>query len=88
MSILGLLSMEVSAGSDPNMFANREIHYAENSSFATYPISLVAVILATLTTTSMAGSFTRGCAARDMQILMLIEDREATTENCATQCAP
>jgi hypothetical protein len=25
-----------------------------------------------------AGSFTRGCAARDLQILMLIEEREST----------
>jgi hypothetical protein len=39
----------------------------------------MAVILATLTTTATAGSFTRGCAARDMQILMLIEDREAAS---------
>jgi len=39
--------------------------------------SLAAVVLATLTTTATAGSFMRGCAARDMQILMLIEDRES-----------
>ena len=39
--------------------------------------SLAAVILAILTTTATAGSFTRGCAARDMQVLMLIEDRES-----------
>jgi hypothetical protein len=26
-----------------------------------------------------AGSFTRGCAARDLQILMLIEERENTS---------
>ena len=39
--------------------------------------SVMAVILATLTTTAAAGSFMRGCAARDMQILMLIEDRES-----------
>src|SRR5205814_9012669 len=37
-----------------------------------------AVILATLAATASAGSFTRGCAARDMQVLMLIEDRETT----------
>jgi hypothetical protein len=37
---------------------------------------LATVILATLTATATAG-FTRGCAARDMQILMLIEDRES-----------
>ena len=39
--------------------------------------SVAAVILVTLTTTASAGSFRRGCAARDMQILMLIEDRES-----------
>ena len=39
--------------------------------------SVAAVILVTLTTTATAGSFMRGCAARDMQILMLIEDRES-----------
>jgi hypothetical protein len=27
---------------------------------------------------TIAGSFTRGCAARDLQILMLIEEREET----------
>ena len=41
--------------------------------------AFMAVILATLTTTATAGSFTRGCAARDMQILMLIEDRETAS---------
>ena len=39
--------------------------------------ALAAVIVVTLTTTATAGSFMRGCAARDMQILMLIEDRES-----------
>ena len=39
--------------------------------------SLAAGVLATLTTTAPAGSFTRGCAARDMQTLMMIEDRES-----------
>ena len=39
---------------------------------------LMAAVLAALATTATAGSFTRGCAARDMQILMLIEDREST----------
>jgi len=29
-----------------------------------------------MTNSANAGSFTRGCAARDLQILMLIEDRE------------
>jgi hypothetical protein len=38
--------------------------------------AVTTVVLATLATTANAGSFTRGCAARDMQILMLIEGRE------------
>jgi hypothetical protein len=48
--------------------------------FFKHPVrwALTTVIVATLTTTATAGSFTRGCAARDMQILMLIEDRENT----------
>ena len=47
--------------------------------------SFMAVILATLTTTATAGSFTRGCAARDMQVLMLIEDRESNNTAPAEQ---
>jgi hypothetical protein len=39
---------------------------------------LATVILAALATTATAGAFTRGCAARDMQILMLIEHRESS----------
>jgi hypothetical protein len=39
--------------------------------------ALAAVILPTLITTATAGSFLRGCAARDTQILTLIEDRES-----------
>jgi hypothetical protein len=39
-------------------------------------LAVTSVILATLVTTATAGSFTRGCAARDMQVLMLIEERE------------
>jgi hypothetical protein len=31
-----------------------------------------------LTATATAGAFTRGCAARDMQILKMIEERENT----------
>ena len=46
---------------------------------------LAAVILATLTAAATAGSFMRGCAARDMQILMLIEDRESTRAVSADQ---
>ena len=39
--------------------------------------ALAAAYLGTLTTTATAGSFTRGCAARDRQVLMLIEERES-----------
>jgi len=38
--------------------------------------ALAVVCLATMMNSANAGSFTRGCAARDLQILMLIEDRE------------
>ena len=37
---------------------------------------LVSVGLCTMINNTTAGSFTRGCAARDLQILMLIEERE------------
>ena len=40
--------------------------------------TLTPIILAALTGTAAAGSFTRGCAARDMQVLMMIEERENT----------
>ena len=41
--------------------------------------ALTAAVLCTLIgSTASAGSFTRGCAARDMQLLMLIEEREST----------
>jgi hypothetical protein len=39
---------------------------------------LVSVCLYTMIHGTTAGSFTRGCAARDLQILMLIEEREDT----------
>ena len=37
---------------------------------------LASVCLCTMIDGTTAGSFTRGCAARDLQILMLIEERE------------
>src|SRR5207342_839872 len=37
----------------------------------------MAVYLGTMITSTIAGSFTRGCAARDLQILMLIEECES-----------
>jgi hypothetical protein len=39
--------------------------------------ALSAVCLSTMISNATAGSFTRGCAARDLQILMLIEERES-----------
>ena len=39
--------------------------------------SLAAGVLVAVTTIAHAGSFTRGCAARDMQTLMMIEDWES-----------
>jgi hypothetical protein len=41
--------------------------------------ALTALSLGTLTTPAAAGSFTRGCAARDMQVLMLIEEHESAS---------
>jgi hypothetical protein len=38
---------------------------------------LAAVCLGTVITNATAGSFTGGCAARDLQIFMLIEERES-----------
>ena len=42
--------------------------------------ALAAVHLGAMTSAATAGggSFTRGCAARDLQILKMIEDREST----------
>jgi hypothetical protein len=37
---------------------------------------LLCAFLCAMSNDTSAGSFTRGCAARDLQILMLIEDRE------------
>jgi hypothetical protein len=39
---------------------------------------LVLGCLCAMINSSTAGSFTRGCAARDLQILMVIEEREST----------
>jgi hypothetical protein len=38
--------------------------------------ALAAICLAAMTGSTSAGSFKLGCAARDIQILMLIEERE------------
>ena len=39
--------------------------------------ALAALCLGTTIDSTRAGSFTRGCAARDLQILRLIEERES-----------
>jgi hypothetical protein len=39
--------------------------------------ALAAACLGMMTSGTTAGSFTRGCAARDLQVLMLIEERES-----------
>ena len=41
-------------------------------------VAAAALCLGAMTAATAAGSFTRGCAARDLQILMLIEERENT----------
>jgi hypothetical protein len=43
----------------------------------TVTTGLVAMGFATMIEPAAAGAFTRGCAARDLQILMLIEERES-----------
>jgi hypothetical protein len=40
-------------------------------------LGLLAFFLGALTNGAAGGAFTRGCAARDLQILMLIEERES-----------
>jgi hypothetical protein len=42
-------------------------------------LGLVSICLGATIDASAAGAFTRGCAARDLQILMLIEERESTS---------
>ena len=49
--------------------------------------ALAAIYLGTLTTTATAGSFARGCAARDLQVLMLIEERESANTISAQKSA-
>jgi hypothetical protein len=41
-------------------------------------VATAALCLGAMINGTTAGSFTRGCAARDLQILMLIEQRENT----------
>ena len=41
-------------------------------------VAIMAVIFGTVTSSvAGGGSFTRGCAARDMQVLMMVEQRES-----------
>jgi len=39
---------------------------------------LATVIVSVMTHAAAAGSFTRGCAARDLQLLIVIEEQELT----------
>ena len=41
-------------------------------------VAVAALCLSAMINATTAGSFTRGCAARDLQILKLIEERENT----------
>ena len=41
-------------------------------------VATAALCMGAMISGTTAGSFTRGCAARDLQILMLIEEREST----------
>jgi hypothetical protein len=41
-------------------------------------VAVAALCLGAMSDGATAGSFTRGCAARDLQILKLIEEREST----------
>jgi hypothetical protein len=41
------------------------------------PWMLATVVVGVMTHTAAAGSFTRGCAARDLQLLTLIEEQES-----------
>src|SRR5215813_13736086 len=41
-------------------------------------VAVAILCLGAMSNRTTAGSFTRGCAARDLQILMLIEERENT----------
>jgi hypothetical protein len=42
-------------------------------------VAVAALCLGAMVNSPIAGSFTRGCAARDLQILRLIEQRESTS---------
>jgi hypothetical protein len=57
-----------------------------------FGVALVAICLGLIVANANAGSFTRGCAARDMQLHMMIEERENsnTIDRCnanADACA-
>ncbi len=42
-------------------------------------VAVAALCLGAMVNGTAAGSFTRACAARDLQILMMIEERESTS---------
>ena len=46
--------------------------------FRPIPWMLATVVVSVMTHAAAAGSFTRGCAARDLQLLTVIEEQELT----------
>ena len=51
----------------------------QNTLFRRFALGALALAwFGTMTSAATAGSFTLGCAARDMQVLMMIENREDT----------
>jgi hypothetical protein len=46
--------------------------------FRATPWMLATVVVSVMTHAAAAGSFTRGCAARDLQLLIAIEQQELT----------
>ena len=46
--------------------------------FALSALAAACLSVTTNAATAGGGAFTRGCAARDMQVLKMIEDQEAT----------
>jgi hypothetical protein len=66
-----LLSMAKQTNSGRSVVTNRLLNCSIH-------VAIAALCLGAMINGTIAGSFTRGCAARDLQILMLIEEREST----------
>src|SRR5260370_38757590 len=47
-------------------------------------VAVAALCLGAMINGTIAGSFTRGCAERDLQILVLIEERESASDAMVT----